>query len=372
MAGRNGCPFSWKTINLHDSENSFKEQNEDSMKAAVFTIEDGFRIKSIPEPEIRHASDVLLRIHAVGICGSDLHYFRVRKIGEQVVNGPFIMGHECTAVVEEVGANVTRVKPGDRVVVEPAVSCYSCSQCLAGRPHTCDRLQFLGAPGQLDGALREWIVMPEANCFPVPDSLDLATAVLVEPLSIGVYASGMVHSEIPNHAGILGSGPIGLSVLHSIQTRGWEPALVTDKLEDRLQKAQSFGARHVCLANDLSQLQPFEDTLDVVFECCGQQEALDQAVWLLKPGGHLVIVGIPEVDEWTIHPHVLRRKEITLHHVRRQNGCVQLAMDLLMQHKTMFGSLVTHTFPLSQIEQAFSLAATYSDQIFKAVIQIQE
>ena len=340
------------------------------MKSAVYSIPGKFKIIIAADPKIQNPTDVLLRVHSVGVCGSDLHYFRVNRIGEQVIDGPFIMGHECTAVVEAVGADVKRVKPGDHVAVEPAISCGSCEQCLDRRPHTCLHLTFLGAPGQLDGALKEFIIMPEENCYLIPENLNLSTAIWVEPLSIGLYASRMVRSLYPLDTGVLGAGPIGLSVLHAIQISGWEPVLVTDKLHYRLEIAKLFYAQNTCSPNIESDLEPFSHSLDIVFECCGQQDAFDQAVRLLKPGGHLVVVGIPEVEAWTIDPHQLRRKEITIHNVRRQNGCIKPAIDMLVASVEKFKPLITHVFPLEEIEKAFELTESYQDGVMKTIIKL--
>src|SRR5512137_591299 len=137
------------------------------MKAALLTGPGRFEVRDVPAPVIARDDDVLLRTKLVGICGSDLHYFASARVGDLDLKYPVRLGHECAAVVEAVGTSVTRLKRGDIVSVEPAVSCGACDQCLAGRPHTCRQLRFMGSPGQLDGALAEFLVMPERNSLPL-------------------------------------------------------------------------------------------------------------------------------------------------------------------------------------------------------------
>ena len=178
----------------------------------------------------------------VGVCGSDVHYYVRGKIGSQVVKYPFTVGHEGSGIVEAVGSAVTRVKPGDPIAVEPATCCHHCDQCLAGREHTCRNLTFLGCPGQVEGCLSEYIVMKEQSCFPLGDKVTLEEGALSEPLAIGVYA---VKQSIPMKGvkiGILGCGPIGLSVLLPAIAQGAEKVYVTDKLDYRVELARKAGA----------------------------------------------------------------------------------------------------------------------------------
>ncbi len=182
------------------------------MKSMMLTGIREMEMKEVASPELVNDNDVLVRLKVVAVCGSDVHYYVSGKIGSQVVQYPFPVGHECAGVVEKVGAAVTSVKPGDRIAVEPAMPCGECDQCLEGRPHTCRKLTFLDCPGQADGCLSDFIVMPEHSCFPIADNMTFDEAAISEPLAIGVYA---VNRSIPMKGakvGILGFGPIGMSV----------------------------------------------------------------------------------------------------------------------------------------------------------------
>jgi len=343
------------------------------MKAAVLTGICQMQVMDVPEPKIEKDSDVLLKIEMVGVCGSDVHYYETGRIGAQVVQYPFIVGHECAATVKDIGKSVTRVKVGEQVVVDPAVSCHQCDQCRRGRENTCYNLRFLGTPGQGNGCLCEFIVMPQESCFPTHGAITLEQAVLCEPLAIGVYS--VRQSDPPQNArvAILGSGPIGLSCLAAAQAENIEAIYVTDKLDYRVDIAEKAGATWAGnpesqdIVKEILQREPLG--VDVVYECAGQQETLDEAVELLKPGGRLMLVGIPRLERVSFNIDKLRRKELTLINVRRQNDCTQKAIDLIARGKIDVDFMITHRFGLDQTQRAFDLVARYSDGVVKALIE---
>lgn len=329
-------------------------------------------MEEVPAPELKNDTDVLVKLKVVAVCGSDVHYYVSGKIGSQVVQYPFPVGHECAGVVEKVGSAVTRVKEGDRIAVEPAMSCGECDQCKAGRPHTCRKLTFLGCPGQADGCLSDFIVMPEHSCFPIPDSMSFDEAAISEPLAIGVYA---VNRSIPMQGaniGILGFGPIGMSVQLPAIAKGAKKVYVTDKIDGRLQIARESGATYAgnvdkCdVVKEILELEP--KGLDVIFECCGQKEAIDQAFDLLKPGGVLMLIGIPEFDRWSFPVDKGRHKEVTIINVRRQNGAVEETLEMLENRSADVSKMPTHRFSFEDTKKAFDLVASYGDGVMKAMI----
>lgn len=343
------------------------------MKASLLTGICKMEIRNIPTPDISSAKDVLLRVGMAGVCGSDVHYFRHGRLGGQDVEFPWIVGHECAGSVEKVGAQVTRVSPGDYVAVDPAMSCGECDQCRAGRSNTCRNLRFLGFPGQMQGCLCEFIVLPEENCFKIGDRLSLSQGVFVEPLSIGIYAVDFLEKMGGRTIGILGCGPIGLSVMQAALAQDIHKIYVTEKIPERLESARRNGAiwgGNPMEIDVVSEILRETDGLDVVFECCGDQEALDQAVDLLKPGGTLLILGIPEVDRVSLDAHKLRRKEIRIQNVRRQRECTQRAIDLLASKTVDIDFMATHTFSLEEAQQAFELVAEYREGVIKAMLAI--
>ncbi len=344
------------------------------MKAAVLTGIRQMEIRDVPEPKIENDDDVLLKIEKVGVCGSDVHYYETGRIGSQVVQYPFTVGHECAATVEAVGGSVTRVKIGDQVVVEPAVSCHKCDQCRQGRENTCFKLRFLGTPGQGNGCLCEYIVMPQENCFPTKGTVTLEQAALCEPFAIGVYS--VKQSKISKKAkvAILGSGPIGLSCMAAAQAEKAEAIYITDKLDYRVGIAKKTGAawagnpKKEDIVKAILQIEPLG--MDTVYECAGQQETIDEAVELLKPGGRLVLVGIPRLERVSFNIDKLRRKELSIINIRRQNKCTQAAIDLIAEGSVNIDFMITHRFKLEQTQQAFDMIAEYRDGVIKALIEI--
>ena len=342
------------------------------MKAALLTGIGKIEIRNLPEPALGRASDVLIRVGAVGVCGSDVHYYSEGRIGDQVVHFPFVIGHECAGTVEKVGPAARRLRPGDRVAVDPAVVCGACDQCLAGRPNTCRRLLYLGTPGQLPGALCERLVMPEDNFFVLPPELALEDGALVEPLSIAIHGLRLAGEPAPEKIAVLGAGAIGLCVLMTARAAGGEAAYVTDKIDGRVAVAWTAGATWAGNPDreDVgARIKAFAPGgLDAVFECCGDQSALDRAVDVLRPGGRLIIIGIPPGDRVSFDTHALRRKELSLHNVRRQRFCVREAIDLIKKKRVDTGFLATHRFPLEDARRAFELAAGYRDGVLRAII----
>ncbi|MHC4653891.1 MAG: alcohol dehydrogenase catalytic domain-containing protein [Planctomycetota bacterium] len=344
------------------------------MKAAVLTALRQMELRDVEQPKIQQDTDVLLKIERVGVCGSDVHYYETGRIGRQIVEYPFIIGHECSATVEAIGSSVTRVKVGDQVAVDPAVSCHNCSQCRVGRENTCEDLRFLGCPGQGGGCLCEYIIMPEDSCFPTAGAITLEQAALCEPFSIGVY--GVKSAELSQNAkiAILGTGPIGLSVLLAAKVEKAAKIYVTDKIDTRLEAARGVGVSWAGnpdrddIVKDILGAEPLG--LDVVIECCGQQEALDQAFDILKPGGRLVIIGTARKERISFDIDTFKRKELSINYIRRQNHCVQATLDLIKSGEVNVDFMITHNFPLEETQKAFDLVAGYRDGVIKAMIHL--
>ncbi len=343
------------------------------MIAAQLTGIRALEVAQVAAPEPPGAHDVLVTVRAVGVCGSDVHNYAEGGIGARKIDYPFIPGHEAAGEVAAVGAAVTRVRPGDRVALEPAMSCGICDQCLAGRANTCRSIQFLSSAGELQGCMCEQVTVPESNCFKIPDAMSFEAAAAAEPLSIAVYS---VAQSIPmgpeTRIGILGAGPIGLCTLLAVRAAGGRHIYVTDRIDSRLALARQLGA--VWTGNPdtddiVEQVRACEpQELDVVFECCGQQAALDQAAELLKPGGRMMITGIPAGTRVSFDISRLRRQELTLTNVRRQCGCMEQAISLIADGTIDCQPLITHRIPLAEAKRAFDLVADYADGVIKAMV----
>jgi L-iditol 2-dehydrogenase len=347
------------------------------MRAAYLTGIRQLAICEAAEPLIAKPNEVLIQVDAVGVCGSDIHYYSTGRIGGQVLKFPETVGHECAGTVLDAGPDVRGLRAGQLVAIDPLIPCGGCDQCLAGREHTCRHQKFLGCPGQAPGALMERLVVPARCCHPAPDSMSPAQAAMVEPFSVALHSSHQARLTQGARIAILGSGPIGLAVLLACRAaEGGETYRIyaADLVEDRLQLAAHAGADWTAnpsresVVREMTLREPLG--LDAVFECAGQQETLDQAVQLLKPGGVLVIVGIPELDRVSFDPHELRRREIVIRNVRRQNRCMAQAVEMIASGTVNVWPLITHSFTLDESRRAFELAESRRDRVIKAMIEV--
>lgn len=342
------------------------------MKAMMLTGIKQIEMMDIPEPLIVNPNDVKIKMSVMGICGSDIHYYTQGQIGSQKVKYPFTVGHEGAGVVVEIGSSVKTVKPGDNIAIEPAMPCWKCDQCLSGRHHTCRNLRFLGCPGQAEGCLMEYIVMPERSCFPLTGNLTPDHGAISEPFAIGVYAVRKSNAAKGLNIGIFGYGPIGMSVMLASKAIGMNHIHITDLIDERLNIGQKEGASvtgNPHKENIVDKIRSNEPLgLDIAFECCGKQEAFDQAIELLKPGGKLIVVGIPEFDSWSMNVETTRRREISLQFIRRQVDCVEMALEMMGNGSVNINNMVTHRFPFEKTKEAFDLVTDYRDGVMKAMI----
>jgi L-iditol 2-dehydrogenase len=345
------------------------------MKAAVLLGPGNIGIQDIKKKDVLADTEVLLKVKVVGVCGSDMHYYKEGRIGDQIVKYPFILGHEFAAQIVKTGRGVTNLHPGDKVAVDPAISCGSCDQCTQGRFHTCRNLKFLGCPGQKEGCLCEYITMPARNCYRLPKKMTYELGAMAEPVSIGIYAVHLFDYEKAESVAILGTGPIGLSVLLALKDKQVNAIYATDRIDSRLNLAKKLGAAGVWnpdkrdVVNEIRGKTPL--LLDAVFECCGDQSAINQAVDLLKPGGQLIIVGIPVKNRISFDMNQLRRKEIVVKNVRRQNECTVAALELVARRAGEIKKIITHRFPLIHTKAAFDLVSEYKDGVVKALITLK-
>lgn len=345
------------------------------MLAVKLTGIEEMEIVDVEKPSCPGPGEVLVKVKYVGVCGSDVHYYTEGRIGSQVVEYPFMVGHECSGKVISVGTGVANLQEGDLVAIDPSVHCGQCEQCLHGRPHTCLNNRFLGCPGQMEGCLTEYLVMPAFTCYKVTDLMDAEEAALLEPFSIGVYSVRLADISTPDaQCAIFGAGPIGLSILLKLRASGFLNTGIVEPLNYRLEKASEMGAAWTVNAatehveNRVSEFVP--GAVDVVFDASGEQQAIDNALKILKPGGKLVLVGIPASAQYVFNMDLMRRKEIAVINVRRQNHSLDEAIRLVASGKVNLKQMVTHYFQLRKTPVAFDMVSGYRDNVVKAMIVI--
>ncbi len=342
------------------------------MKVACLTGIRKFEIMEAPKP-VAEPGWVVVRLSIVGVCGSDIHYYTEGNIGDLVVEYPFPVGHECSGVIHEVGDGVEGLAPGQRVAVDPAIHCGECFVCKMGRENICPNTKFLGCPGQMEGSLKEYLAMPASCIYPIPDSVTFEEAVVTEPLAITIHGVKLSGVGPGDTIAVLGSGPIGVLTMMMALHYGAERAFATDIVPERVEFAKLMGAGISLNYNDDDVITAVMEAtdgrgVDIAFECAGEQETLDQAVEVLRPGGKLMILGIPSTDRVSFVADYVRRKELLMQHVRRQNHDVEEAIRLVAEKKIDAGKLVTHHFPLERAAGAFDLVSSYGDGVIKAMI----
>jgi L-iditol 2-dehydrogenase len=350
------------------------ERRGEKMKVAYLVGKRKIVIEEERDPEIKNSKDVLVRIRCVGICGSDVHYFLEGRIGDQIIKDRIIVGHEASGEVIEVGKDVKKVKKGDKVAIEPGISCGKCEFCIKGKPNICPDVKFLGTP-PVNGALREYIVMPEENLIKIPEGLGYEEGVLSEPLAIGIYAVKLSGLKIGDDVAILGTGPIGLSILFSARESGANRIFVSDLIDERIEFSKKIGADFAINAKkeDITEIVK-EITnnrgVDISFEAAGKKETFRQVIHTSRIGGKSVFVGIPSEDIVEFEAHIMRRKELELINVRRSAFCTEIALNLLKNSKLPFKEIITHRYPFEKVEDALNLVSEYMDGVIKCVVNL--
>jgi L-iditol 2-dehydrogenase len=292
----------------------------------------------------------MLHVTAVGICGSDLHWLNDAGIGDARLGKPLVLGHEFTALTED----------GVRVTVDPSIPCGECEFCLEGNPNFCANLIFAGH-GEQDGALRERMAWPKRCLFPLPDAISDPDGVMLEPLGIAIHAVDLAHLRVGMSVGVFGCGPIGLLILQLARLVGVNKVFATDILPHRLEAARALGADEANLVRNGHGVPEVATLngggLDVVFEAAGENAAVEMAVAAARPGGKVILVGIPSDDRTSFTASIARRKGLTFKLVRRMKFTYPRAIRLVESGKVDVRSLVTHTYPIECAAEAFAVAA---------------
>lgn len=342
------------------------------MRAAVYYNIRDIRLKDIEKPVVSPGC-ALIRIKAVGICRSDVHYFLHGRIGCQIIKKPLVLGHEAAGLVVETGKGVKNVKAGDRVALEPAIFCGKCIFCKTGRPNLCKQVKFFGTP-PINGTFLEYVVHPAEMLFKLPKNIGYEEGALIEPLTVGLYAVELAKLKKNETIAILGAGPIGLSILKSAICKGVKHIYVTDYLNYRL----NFAKKHKGVTVINAGTDPVGKILkltkgrgvDVVFEAAGKAKAVKQTIEVAATGGRVVWAGIPDEDTVTIDCHEARRRELLIINVRRTKHQNENAIKALASGKIKVKAMATHSFSLKDIKKAFNVVEHYKDGVIKAIIKI--
>lgn len=344
-------------------------------KGAYMQGTDKMIIKEIPVPETKE-KEVLVQIEYVGICGSDVHYFHHGCCGAYKVDlsEDFMLGHECAGTVVKVGEGVTDLKVGDRVALEPGITCGKCEFCKSGQYNLCPDVVFLATP-PVQGCYEQFIAFPEDMCFKLPDNMSTLEGCLIEPLSVGFHAANQGGVGVGDSVVILGAGCIGLVTLLACKAHGAGQIIVADLVDARLDKAKELGATAVINSKNVDVFKEIEKLTggrgaDVVFETAGSAVTIAQTPFFVRRGGTITLVGISAQEEINYNFAQIMDKEATIKSVFRYRNIYPKAIAAVSSGAIDVKGIVTHEFDLDHIQEAFDEAVNNKTDLVKAVIKV--
>lgn len=352
-----------------------KDNLPTTMKAAVMPKIGSIVIEELPVPQIG-ADEVLVKVMAVGVCGSDLHYYEQGRIGRFVVEKPIILGHECAGIIADIGEKVTRVAKGDRVAVEPGVTCGRCEACKAGRYNLCPDVQFLATP-PVDGAFVQYLAIREDMVYKIPGHLSFEEAALIEPFSVGIHAARRSRLQAGETLAIMGMGPVGLMAVAAAKSFGATTIIVTDLEDVRLEAALRLGATHainVKHEDPVAAVKRLTNGVgtDIAWETAGNPKALQSALYSLRRGGRLAIVGLPATDEIPLNVPFMADNEIDIYGIFRYANTYPSGIEFLGAAGVDAGVLITDRYPLARTQEALERAIHNKSGSLKVIVYPNE
>lgn len=346
---------------------------EKKMKVAVMNGvgKMGFVEREIPQPA---DNEVLVKLEYVGICGSDMHYYETGRIGDYVVEPPFVLGHEPGGVVVEVGKNVTHLKVGDRVALEPGKTCGHCEYCREGKYNLCPDVVFFATP-PVDGVFQEYVAHEAALCFKLPENVDTLEGALIEPLAVGFHAANQGGAHAGQTAVVFGAGCIGLVSMMALKTEGVSRVYVVDIMQKRLDKAMELGATGVInsmntdVQEEIGRLTEGKG-VDLVIETAGMEVTTRQAIHVTKKGATIVLVGYSKTGEMTLPLSLALDKELTFKTVFRYRHIYPMAIEAVASGKVNLKGIVSNIFNFDDIQAAMDKSVSDKANIVKSVVKI--
>lgn len=344
-------------------------------KTAFLVEPERFEIKETPMP-VCGDDDVMIETKHMGICGSDVMFYQDPTVGGALdTKLPIVLGHEVSGVVVKTGKNVTKIRPGDRVALEPGVPCGKCSFCLSGKYNLCLDVDFMAAPPWKSAALHKYISHPAAFTFKLPENMDTIEGAMIEPLAVGVHAAARAGVEPGKSVVILGAGCIGLMTLMACKSRGATDITVVDLFENRLEKAMELGASRVVNGRETDTIEEISKItdgmgMDFVFETAGSPATAKQMPYLLKAGGRAVMVG--NVHGATpMDLFELNNKEADLLSVFRYRNIFPTAIASVASGNIPVKKVATNFFKFDQVNEAFACALKEKQTALKVVIDFE-
>jgi L-iditol 2-dehydrogenase len=331
------------------------------MRVCVLNRPGELELQRRPVPRLG-PGHVLVAVRSVGVCGSDVHYFRHGRIGDFVMRAPLVLGHEVSGRIVAVGPGVEEGRIGSRVAIEPGAACGRCAQCTAGRYNLCPDMRFFATP-PVDGALSEYLLVRDDLAFDLPEGVSDDAAALLEPLSVGIWATSKAGVTVGSSVLIAGAGPVGLVTAQLARARGAATIVVSDVAPHRLAAAKSNGATGAIRASDVPGSGP---DFDAFIDCSGAPSAISAGIRALGPAGRAVLVGTGP-DDLVLPFAFVQQREITVTGTFRYANTWPTAIALAASAAVDVDALVTDRFPLAEAEQA--LQSVTSEGTIKPVIE---
>lgn len=316
--------------------------------------------RDVPTPA---PDQVLVRVAAVGVCGSDVHYYREGRIGDFVVNAPMVLGHEASGTIVAVGSEVPADRVGERVSIEPQRACRVCEQCTNGRYNLCPDIEFYATP-PIDGAFAEFVVIQADRAFAIPDSMTLEAAALCEPLSVGIWANQKAGTTGGSRLLVTGAGPVGITIVQVARAFGASEIIVSDVSALRREAALRYGATAV-LDPAVDDPATMNLNVDAFIDASGASPAITSGIGSVRPAGTVVLVGMG-APELALPVSTIQNRELVLTGVFRYANTWPLAIRLIAEGKVDVDSLVTGRYGLERVEEA--LAATADPSTMKTLV----
>lgn len=312
------------------------------------------------------SNEVLIKIKACGICGSDLSY---AAVSEHTLENPIILGHEFSGIVEKKGDNVKHLEPGDIVVGEAGIFCGKCRFCLEGNNNFCENIIFYGYP-PYNGAFQDYLVYPADFCFKTPERMDFATSTLVEPLAVCLHSLNLSSFKIGNSTAVIGCGPIGLIMITLLKKAGASTIFACDPVKHRREAAIKYGADYVVHPDDFVEFvlsKTGNYGVDKVFEAAGPPDAIGLTTEVAKAGARVIMIGIPKTDDFSISHQEARKKGLTILMVRRFRNSMEQAIEMLSGGLGI-ENIITKKFGFAEAQKVFRQNQEYKDGLLKSVL----
>lgn len=331
----------------------------------------GFEERPIPTPK---DNEVLVKLEYVGICGSDIHYYENGRIGDYIVEPPFVLGHEPGGTVVAVGKDVKHLKPGDRVALEPGKTCGHCEFCREGKYNLCPDVIFFATP-PVDGVFCEYVAHEADLCFKLPDNVSTLEGALIEPLAVGFHAANQGGAHAGQTAVVFGSGCIGLVSMMALIAEGVSKVIVVDVMDKRLEKAKELGAYEVINSAKEDLLKRIDEItdgrgVDLVIETAGMEITTRQAIQIARKGSTIVLVGYSKSGELTLPISMFIDKELTFKSVFRYRHIYPMAIEAVAAGKVNLKGIVSNIFELDDIQEAMDKSVSDKANIVKSVVKI--